>query len=233
MDHPKRKTKDTARAIRSGKPKSTITMSGVQEDSQGSSLPKRQSNSKADSQSARKRKKAQKKDPANNSASQPPTSQRPLSPTHSNETPGPSKAVKKDQSMKPKADFFDHKKDIARTKHGVLSNYLAAWFAILSKNKFRFYRPFSYNNPQYSRLVYVDGFAGPGRYKENDDTGSPLVAYGLALKHERLPENGPEIDMIFIEMDKTKSEDLFKNLTRAKLENLEAKNGILKYSNLI
>lgn len=53
-------------------------------------------------------------------------------------------------------------------KHAVLRSYLEAWFPILAK----------YNG----RIVYYDGFAGPGRYTGGED-GSPLVALGVAVAH--------------------------------------------------
>ena len=52
-----------------------------------------------------------------------------------------------------------------RAKHEILQRYLEAWFPILS----------SYHH----RIVYIDGFAGPGRYK-GGELGSPIIALGLA-----------------------------------------------------
>ena len=48
-----------------------------------------------------------------------------------------------------------------QAKHEILRRYLGAWFPILSR----------YND----RIVYIDGFSGPGRYK-GGDPGSPFVA---------------------------------------------------------
>lgn len=108
-----------------------------------------------------------------------------------------SQQLKQTGTKETPTDFFDNKKDIATTKHGILSSYLGAWLVISSRSAANLYGPLSY-----SRLVYLDGFAGPGRYNESDDAGSPLVAYTLALTHKNLPEDGPEIDMIFIEKKK-------------------------------
>jgi hypothetical protein len=47
-----------------------------------------------------------------------------------------------------------------QAKHDILSGYLSAWLPIMSK----------YNE----RLVYVDGFAGPGVYT-NGEPGSPII----------------------------------------------------------
>ena len=54
-----------------------------------------------------------------------------------------------------------------RAKLGILRHYLNAWFPILALGNYR-------------RLVYVDGFAGPGRYDGGED-GSPIVALNAVL----------------------------------------------------
>ena len=46
--------------------------------------------------------------------------------------------------------------------------YLRAWFPILSRG------------PNFDRIIYIDGFAGPGRYKGGED-GLPIVALKAAL----------------------------------------------------
>jgi three-Cys-motif partner protein len=56
-------------------------------------------------------------------------------------------------------------------KHRLLSAYLKAWFPILSLGGFE-------------RVIYVDGFAGPGRYTGGQE-GSPLIAL-RALATQRL-----------------------------------------------
>jgi hypothetical protein len=53
-------------------------------------------------------------------------------------------------------------------KHRILRSYLNAWLPILSK----------YN----SRLVLIDGFAGPGEY-EGGEPGSPLIMLDAFLSH--------------------------------------------------
>jgi three-Cys-motif partner protein len=50
----------------------------------------------------------------------------------------------------------------------ILGAYLRAWFPILIRA------------PNFERIIYVDGFAGPGRYKGGED-GSPVVALKAAL----------------------------------------------------
>ena len=69
-----------------------------------------------------------------------------------------------------------------RAKHEILRRYLAAWFPILG----------TYN----SRIVYIDGFSGPGRYKYGEP-GSPTIALDVALNHCRATRG--EIVFWFIE----------------------------------
>lgn len=53
-------------------------------------------------------------------------------------------------------------------KHEILRRYLAAWFPILG----------TYNR----RIVYIDGFCGPGKYV-GGEVGSPIIALEEAVKH--------------------------------------------------
>lgn len=68
-------------------------------------------------------------------------------------------------------------------KHEVLKLYLQAWFPILT----------SFHN----RVIYVDGFCGPGRYKGGEE-GSPLVVLQLAANHVKTLTG----DIIFWFIDK-------------------------------
>lgn len=76
-------------------------------------------------------------------------------------------------------------------KHEILRRYLDAWFPILAKNN--------------QRIIYVDGFAGPGKYSKGED-GSPVIAINRAANH-RIKINS-EIVFVFIEKDT----DRFKHL---------------------
>lgn len=67
-------------------------------------------------------------------------------------------------------------------KHEILRRYLAAWFPILGT--------------YHSRIVYIDGFSGPGRYK-NGEAGSPVIALEVALSHRKSASG--EIAFWFIE----------------------------------
>jgi len=53
-------------------------------------------------------------------------------------------------------------------KLDILGAYLRAWFPILSRGH------------NFDRIIYIDGFAGPGRYQHGED-GSPIVALKAAL----------------------------------------------------
>lgn len=69
-----------------------------------------------------------------------------------------------------------------RAKHEILRRYLGAWFPILG----------SYN----SRIVYIDGFCGPGRYKGGED-GSPIIALKEAQKQPKL--NDKNVVFLFVD----------------------------------
>ncbi|HWX34125.1 MAG TPA: three-Cys-motif partner protein TcmP [Steroidobacteraceae bacterium] len=56
-----------------------------------------------------------------------------------------------------------------RAKHEILRRYLQAWIPILSQGGFK-------------NILYIDGFAGPGRYAGGED-GSPIIAVKSALDH--------------------------------------------------
>jgi three-Cys-motif partner protein len=69
-----------------------------------------------------------------------------------------------------------------KAKHDILRRYLGAWFAILGAR-----------NP---RVVYIDGFCGPGRYAGGED-GSPLIALKQAQGQRHL--EATQFTFIFID----------------------------------
>jgi three-Cys-motif partner protein len=79
-----------------------------------------------------------------------------------------------------------------KAKHEILRRYLGAWFPILSKWS--------------GRIIYLDGFAGPGIYT-GGDVGSPVVALETAVNHTLLPRF-QEIKFLFIEKDKARAQKL-------------------------
>src|SRR6266496_1628742 len=55
-------------------------------------------------------------------------------------------------------------------KHEILKRYLQCWFPILNK--------------YHGRIIYIDGFCGPGRYSKGE-IGSPLIALNVAASHRK------------------------------------------------
>lgn len=81
-------------------------------------------------------------------------------------------------------------------KLGLLGAYLEPWFAILSQGGF-------------PRVIYVDGFAGPGRYSGGED-GSPIVALeALAAHGDKLRS---AFEFHFVEKDKRTANALNANI---------------------
>lgn len=93
-----------------------------------------------------------------------------------------------------------------RAKHRILRGYLDAWFPILSKY------------PKAERVLYVDGFAGPGVY-EGGELGSPLIALESALSSRHEFPN--LVRMVFVEADKKRFEHLRNTLASRSQEQKE------------
>src|SRR4051794_39951902 len=58
-----------------------------------------------------------------------------------------------------------------KAKHDILTRYLGAWFGIFGRSKY------------HQRANVLDGFAGPGRY-DDDEPGSPVLALNTLLDHQ-------------------------------------------------
>ena len=84
-----------------------------------------------------------------------------------------------------------------RVKHEILERYLSAWIPILARNQ--------------SNLLYIDGFAGPGRYSNGED-GSPIIALHTALKYRNKFECN--IRLLFVEKNEKRAEVLEQNLSQ-------------------
>ena len=84
-------------------------------------------------------------------------------------------------------------------KHAILRKYLDAWLPIITRWS--------------SRVLYIDGFAGPGEYIGGKD-GSPIIAIKTVLEHRMTIK--AEIIMLFIEANKERCEFL-----KTKLATLE------------
>jgi three-Cys-motif partner protein len=76
-------------------------------------------------------------------------------------------------------------------KHTILRRYWEAWLPIMT----------TWNN----RVLYIDGFAGPGKYKGGED-GSPLIALKAARDHTARPKS--EILFVFIEKEGARHQHL-------------------------
>lgn len=70
-------------------------------------------------------------------------------------------------------------------KHEILRRYLDRWFPILGS--------------RFPKIVYLDGFCGPGRYADGSP-GSPLIALDVA-KRQTILQRVPSVTFIFIERD--------------------------------
>ena len=76
-----------------------------------------------------------------------------------------------------------------RAKHEILRIYLGAWFPILTIRG---------NN---RRVIFLDGFAGPGVYS-NGELGSPLIALDTLINHTQFEQmSQTEFLFLFVEKD--------------------------------
>lgn len=94
-----------------------------------------------------------------------------------------------------------------KAKHEILKYYLGAWFPILASI--------------HLRLLYVDGFAGPGEYKGGDD-GSPIIALKVARDHElkhKLTRAGLDLVFLFVEKDEARCQNLKQKIATLQLPN--------------
>lgn len=84
-------------------------------------------------------------------------------------------------------------------KHAIFKRYLEAWIPILSK---------------YHDVNIIDGFAGPGEYK-NGKEGSPVIAIRTLIEHKI--QITSDVLFIFIEKDKKRCDCLEKKLSNFNL----------------
>jgi len=82
-------------------------------------------------------------------------------------------------------------------KHEILRRYLGAWFPILNK--------------WHNRIVYIDGFCGPGRYR-GGEPGSPLIALEVAASHRKMMQG--EVVFWFIDERQDRIEHLKQELEK-------------------
>lgn len=84
-------------------------------------------------------------------------------------------------------------------KHKILRDYLGAWFAILGRRRVR--------------LMFLDGFAGPGTYS-GGEPGSPVVALETLLGHSQFANLEAEFVFIFLEADEERYASLIDQLEK-------------------
>jgi three-Cys-motif partner protein len=82
-----------------------------------------------------------------------------------------------------------------KAKHEILRYYLGAWFPILAL--------------AHPRIVYVDGFAGPGEY-QGGEPGSPIIALDVAKNHILRSKFNNELVFYFIDIRKDRINNLKK-----------------------
>ena len=86
-----------------------------------------------------------------------------------------------------------------KAKHAILRRYLQAWFPILDFSS--------------RRIIYVDGFCGPGKYL-GGEPGSPLIAIEAATRHTKTLQGA--LEFWFIDERQDRIDHL-----RSELERLE------------
>lgn len=101
-------------------------------------------------------------------------------------------------------------------KHAILKKYLDAWFPILTKQADKIGR-----RGKSARVLYVDGFAGPGVYK-NGEPGSPIIAIDAAINHS-LAFPFP-VEMLFIEERADRFEKLTESVSSKSAQLSKARN---------
>lgn len=94
-----------------------------------------------------------------------------------------------------------------KAKHKILDRYLKAWFPIMASFK--------------KRIIYIDGFAGPGIYN-GGERGSPIIASNILKKH--VIKIDSEVVMLFIEKDKKRCLQLKEEINKIGLpDNVKCK----------
>ncbi|MHC1597923.1 MAG: three-Cys-motif partner protein TcmP, partial [Methermicoccaceae archaeon] len=87
-------------------------------------------------------------------------------------------------------------------KHKILDQYLKAWFPILGS--------------AHGRIIYLDGFAGPGEYEDGED-GSPPIALKAAKDHVLKKHIKSEIIFYFIDKNQRYCEHLERKIQQLDL----------------
>lgn len=106
-------------------------------------------------------------------------------------------------------------------KHAILKKYLDAWFPILSSQANQLQE--KYGNSLKREILFVDAFAGPGKYKRGEP-GSPLIALRAAMQHSlRFPI---PVRLLFIEKDKDRFDHL-KQIIQLEMASYQGENNVI------
>lgn len=107
-------------------------------------------------------------------------------------------------------DFFNkQKRRRGEVKHAILKSYLGAYFGCLGQTAY------------FDKLIYVDGFSGPGKHENEDGTeedGSPIVAVKTVINHMHYNKFNKPIHMYFIDAKEEYTGRLSENIVKIMLE---------------
>lgn len=109
-----------------------------------------------------------------------------------------------------------HSRQLAKTN--ILGIYISAWCSIMG-----------YSMPKWKELLYIDGFAGAGAFKdrnnEQDYEGSPVAVVKKIVNHERFRKTKVKLHVVCVEKDVVKV-----NALKTRLDSIN-KNGVtIKYT---
>jgi len=103
------------------------------------------------------------------------------------------------QDVPSESDFFQRRQAAAVLKHGIIGRYATVFTTMTGTSSLD------------HRVVYLDGYAGPGAYKDGTP-GSPLLALATARAVARWQR---QVDCVFVEADRGSYEQLSRRLREA------------------
>ena len=103
--------------------------------------------------------------------------------------------------MRPRTTTWAMEKH-TRAKHELLRSYLKAWF------------PIHTIQGRHERVIFLDGFAGPGIY-DGGDPGSPIIALEVLITHNSFPRlAGTTFEFVLVEKERDRLERLEAEIAR-------------------
>ncbi len=91
----------------------------------------------------------------------------------------------------PDNNFFDVSKEQSRVKAAIVTKYFEVWANVMIGTQDQ------YGGRYGKRILYLDLFAGPGRYADGT-TSTPLLILEIAINHPKLRER---LSVIFNDRD--------------------------------